>query len=245
MIVITNSQFITRGGKSVFHGSAGVAPYVYSVEAGGVGGSIDANGVYTAPYAYGTDTIKVVDSLLDEAFLPVYSLTHIQLVANVIQTSMSLATDRVWIFDQKIMAPKDDNLFINLRELSCKVFSNNMRVIDGIPNQTTNFQAQYSIDIESHSLEALQRKEEVIMALRGQYAQNQQTLNGFKIAGVATSFVNLSELEGSAIPYRYNITMNVLYAKIFVDQAASYYDEFDISIDTNSGDHEEIDTRNL
>lgn len=241
MNILTNSQYITRGGRTAFLGVDGVAPYVYSVESGGIGGSINALGVYTAPFAYGVDTIKVVDDNADEETIQVFVLDYLLLVANIIENFMNLPAGSIWIWNQKIKEPTDGRLFITLQELSCKPFSNNLRMIDGENRQYTNFQSQVSIDIESRTTEAMHRKEEVIMALRSQYSENQQTLNGFKIGTIPINFTNLSNLEGSSIPYKYNITTQILYAKYFDDAQSSYYDDFDIEINTNTEQQKTIE----
>ena len=54
---------VGMGVKVPFGASGGTEPYTFSVVAGGVGGTIDANGVYTSPYAVGIVTILVVYSL--------------------------------------------------------------------------------------------------------------------------------------------------------------------------------------
>src|SRR4051812_47039746 len=51
--------------------SGGVAPYTWSVAPGGAGGTIDADGLYTAPSGVGIDLIIATDSDAEEGYCDV------------------------------------------------------------------------------------------------------------------------------------------------------------------------------
>jgi hypothetical protein len=96
--------------------------------------------------------------------------------------------------------------------------------------------ATLSIDIISRSNEALLRKEEILLALNSQYAESQQELNSFFIGTLPAGgqFVNLSYVDGAAIPYRYNISINIQYF-VTTLKASPYYTDFqDPEITTQS-----------
>jgi hypothetical protein len=73
--------------------------------------------------------------------------------------------------------------------------------------------AQLQVDIISRDTEARDRKEEVILALNSNYARTQQAANSFNIGALppGAQFVNLSEQDGAAIPYRFSIPVAIQY----------------------------------
>ena len=208
----------------------GSAPYTYSVAADGIGGTIDVDGVYTAPLSkYGTDTIYAVDSLGSSAEITVNVLSPLELLCDVIKNQLDLDDSHVYIWDQKIPEPTDFSLYVVASMVSCKPFSNTIQM-DGSGGgvsaiQSTNFLAQVQIDIFSRGLDAMNRKEEVIMALKSVYAEQQQELNSFYISSIPTGFTNTSNIDGAAIPYRFSITVGLQYF-IKKAQAVEYYDTF-------------------
>jgi hypothetical protein len=216
---------ITPLNSAIFSATGGTAPYTFSVTPGGVGGTINSSGFYTAPNSTGTDIVVVTDSLSVTASLTILVGNALELFCDVIQNQMGLAQGRVYLWDQKIDMPKDDGLFIPIQVLSCKSFGNQNNYYNGSSYQSTNFQALLSIDIMSRGPSARDQKELVIMALNSFYAQSQQQQNGFYIAQLSSGFTNLSVQDGAAILYRFNITVQIMYA---VSQVTSvpYYDTF-------------------
>lgn len=199
-----------------FSALGGTAPYVYSIAPNGVGGSIDSSsGLYTSPDTTGVDEVVVTDSLGATAELAIAVCTPIELVCEVIQRQMRLGPGQVYLYNQKIIIPTDSAVYVAVGVISCKPFSNNREFVDNGASlnevQSTNFQASLSIDILSRSIQALNRKEEIILALGSSYAESQMELNSFYIAPITSSFINLSELDGAAIPYRFNLSVNVQY----------------------------------
>lgn len=87
--------------------------------------------------------------------------------------------------------------------------------------------ATLDIDIISRGPEARDRKEEIILALNSIYAQSQQEGNSFYIGKLPPSarFVNLSNIDGAAIPYRFRISVNLQYAFV-KSKAIDYFDTF-------------------
>lgn len=236
LALISNATAIAKKCKVPFQGTGGTEPYVYSVVPGGIGGTINAStGVYTAPSTYkvGVDTIKVIDDDAAEATKTIMVLEPIGLVCEIIQRQLGLSQNRVRVFDQKFSEPTDYDMFVVVQELGVKAFGSSIREIDGESYQFANFQSILSIDVKSRSDEAMYRKEEVVMALKSVYSEQQQELNSFQLASIPFAFVNLSNIDGAAIPYQYNISVNLLYAKN-LEQSVPYYDTFeDVEIFTN------------
>lgn len=216
-----------------FNGTGGTEPYIYTVLAGGAGGTIDASsGLYTGPSGYNLDPKKNIDTIQVEDFLgakstaKAYILTPLQLFCDVIQQEMGLADGRVYLWDQKINSPTDMALWVSIRILSCKPFSNSNKFDPALGQvQSVNMHAQLSCDIFSRNTEARDRKEEIIMALNSYYSESQQEMNSFKIFPLSSSFLDLSQIDGSAIPYRFNITCSIQYFMRKFKQAP-YFDDF-------------------
>jgi hypothetical protein len=232
-----NSLFVTRNVAQTVSASGGTAPYVYSVVAGGAGGSINSStGKYTAPAVFGRDTIRVTDDNADTADIIMRIMPVEALLLQIIQSELGLANGRVWLWNQKVDEPKDEDLYIVGRVMSCRPFANRLDYdyssgVDAM--QSVSMKSTLSIDIKSRGTEALYRKEEVVMALASQYAEQQQALNSFKIGKVPMDMPNIGEIDGSAIPYRFNITVNLLYS-VSKTKAVGYFDDFqDVSVVTD------------
>ncbi len=234
------------GNTASFQGVGGSEPYIYSVDIGGAGGSVDPDtGVYAAPAIVssnpvnGVDTIRVVDDALEEATATILVGNPLILFCDVIQRELGLANGRVYLWDQKIMQPTDSGLYIAVSVPMCKPFANVNRYSAGMYNsdsdQYVSMLARVDIDIISRGPAARDRKEEVILALNSNYAQQQQEANGFYIGKLSPhgGFLNLSEVDGAAIPYRYKISVNLQYA-FQKTSAVDYFDDFaDPEVDTD------------
>jgi hypothetical protein len=232
---------INAGNTSSFLASGGTAPYAYGVPPNGAGGTIDpVAGLYTAPATVGRspqtlfDTIQVTDSLGATTTAKILVGHIFQLFCDVIQTYMNLPVGRVYMWDQKIMQPTDEKLFIPIYNLNPRPFANTTKfrqnfAMTGLNQiQTTVINATMQIEVKSRSTEAFDRKEEVIQALHSYYSLSQQEKNGFKIFEVPEDVVNLSEIDGAAIPYRFAITTKIQYRNTKVTPVP-YYDTYQVT----------------
>lgn len=235
MTLLQNLTMIGLSISTPFQAIAGTPPYTYSVLPGGSGGSIDpSTGVYTAPDvlnpnpALNFDTIQVTDSLLITATATIKVGNALMLLCDVLQSELGLAEGQVYLWDQKINTPNDSRMYVVIRAMHPKAFSN-INKFDGdtlSSVQTTNFAVLCSVDIFSRGTEARDRKEEVVMALNSDYAQTQQGANSFYIAKLpATPMVDISMIDGAAIPYHYNISVNIQYF-VRKTKAVDYYSNF-------------------
>lgn len=224
MILSASTLAIGNSLTSSFLASAGTGPYVYSVVPGGVGGTINSStGVYTAPSSgTGVDTIMATDSLSESVTAEILVASPLELFCDVIRTEMGLSSDQVFLWDQKFTIPNDSRIYVAVSVLSCKVFGTKLT----LDNQSVSMKAVLGVDIMSRNFDAVTRKEEVVMALSSHYSESQQELNSFYIASQPSAFTNLSQEEGAAIPYRFNLTIAVQYSVSKV-KAAPYYDTFD------------------
>lgn len=220
-----------------FLGIGGTPPYAYSVRSGGAGGAINGStGVYTAPPvvpadpALVFDTVIVRDSLGAQAQSAIMVGTPLLLFCEILQQQLGLPVGRVFIWDQKIFQPTDAGLYIAVSVPRCKPFSNNIKPASNswtASVQDTNFMATLDINAISRDTSALNRKEEILLALNSVYAQKQQEGNSFLIGRISpnSQFLNLSMVDGAAIPYRYQISINIQYV-VSKTEPVDYYDTF-------------------
>lgn len=215
-----------------FAASGGVAPYTYTVAFGNSNGVIDSTtGLYTVGGKVGVDTIQVTDSTTPTPLVALGSVivvTPLQLVADIIRQGLGLAQDQVYVYDQKYDIPPDDRIYVAVGIDSLKPFGNRPKIQpDGTTLQSVNIQAMVSIHVLSRSTKLLFTKESVFLALSSQYAENAMTLSAFQVASLSTSFIDVSEIDGAAIPYHYRATVSLQYAYTGL-QSNPYYDTFAI-----------------
>lgn len=219
---------------SSFLATGGTSPYVYSVKLGGAGGAINSStGLYTAPGSVQSapamlyDTVQVTDTSGSVAYAQILVGSPLLLFCDIIQQGMGLANGRVYLWDQKIFQPDDYDPYIAVSVLSCKPFGNiNQPDSSGsglISQQWVSMYALLSVDILSRGPAARDRKEEIILALNSNYSQAQQEANSFYIGGIPPGgqFVNISNIDGAAIPYRFNISVAMQY--VFVKPVSVPY----------------------
>lgn len=231
LILTSSASAISPGRSAFFLGTGGTEPYVYSLAPGGVGGAVDpSTGEYDAPIGLtGTDVVIVTDATTATASLPILVGSAMELVCDIISKEMELDSEQVILWDQKFDIPNDSRIYIAVSFMSGKPFGNNYvpdgsgAGIDGI--QSINMLAVIGIDIMSRSYEAVTRKEEVLMALKSQYAESQQEANTFFIATLPVGFVNISGIDGAAIPYRFHIDLQMQYY-VTKTKAVPYIDDF-------------------
>ena len=206
----------------------GAPPYSYTVRAlpSGAGGSINASsGLYTAPASVNAgsfgkpvqlyDTIIVTDSAGSMATAKILVGNPLILFCDIIQTEMGLDSNHCYLWDQKLFQPTDSSLYVAVSVLSNKVFGNTNKLDPATGNQiqSLNVVSTLQLDVISRSAEARDRKEDVLLALNSTYANQQMEGNSFFIGKLppGSSFINLSQQDGAAIPYRYSITVALQY----------------------------------
>ncbi len=237
-LALTQSKTAMGPGLTAsFLGTGGAEPYFYEVLPGGAGGTIDSSsGVYTAPANVPTDpklqsdVIQVTDYAAVTATASVMIGGPLLLFCEVIQRELGLANGRVYLWDQKLMQPSDSSLYVAVSVPVCKPFGNvNRQSTSGTDSEAfVSMLAMLDVNVISRGPAARDRKEEVILALNSTYAQQQQEANSFYIGKLSMhgGFINLSEIDGAAIPYRYKISVNIQYA-FKKTSALDYFDTFE------------------
>lgn len=160
---------------------------------------------------------------------PLYPLNPLEAICDILQSEMALQTGQVYFYNSKIQPIIDDRLYVAVGMGAIRPFSNISKmvpVVGGFTEElTVNAWAEVTIDLLSKSEVAMDVKESVIMALGSNYAKQVQEAQGMLIARISTSFANLSELEGSTIPYRFQITVPIQY-KTTKTKPIPFYDTF-------------------
>jgi hypothetical protein len=204
--------------------------YRYSIQSGP--GYIDEyTGIFKTEQFTGITIVQVTDGNGCTATATVLVGSYLQLFCDVLQQELfPNTTQRVWFWDQKVDEPTDDGMFIVCRVLNPKVFGNTNKVCSGDIGaqqvQSAYMNVQLQIDVKSRSTEALDRLEEIVQALNSIYSQQQQEANAFKIFPVTNNIVDMSGLDGAAIPYRFVLSVKIQYTKTTIKRAAPYYDTF-------------------
>jgi hypothetical protein len=242
LTLAASKSALAAGLKASFLANGGTEPYTYSVLPDGAGGTINASsGLYTAPALLSSnpsesyDRIQVTDSTVPTpatAVLPILVTDALGLFCDIIQKEMNLDNGRVFFWDQKISQPKDNGLYVAITELSPRPFGNTNRQVgndDGLDSvQSLNMRSTLQVSLISRGPEARTRKAELIMALMSNYSQQQQVANSFSIGRLPPGgqFVNLSNIDGAAIPYRYDIAVSIQYLVRKIKPVA-YIDDFE------------------
>lgn len=163
-----------------------------------------------------------------------------QIIVDILMEEMNLPNSRVFITNQNINIPNNDELYIIVGMVDSQVMSNTKSVV-AVDASTTEIRQQVQmrdniqVDILSSGSTALLRKHEVLMALNSVYAEQKQEENEFRIFEVPTTFVNSSSAEGGSQINRFSIVVPcfVWYRKdtAIENIDGDYYDDFDTRVD--------------
>lgn len=222
MITVKQNLVAIAPNIQTFFGQTGaVEPFTFSVLPGGAGGSITSEGLYTAPQISDynpkkfIDTIQVQDVNGDKGTAKIMVLPVIGLIANIIQVEMGLEQDQVSLYQQKFNVPNDNKVHIAVGMLTQKPYATKREYKDigsGLNEIVfTSWKCIAWVEIYSSSNLAFLRKEEIASALYSTYSEQIQDANNFKIAKMPSQFTNISSEQGPGIPYRFNISVSLLY----------------------------------
>ncbi len=221
-----------------FAASGGMTPYVYSVVAGGAGGAINSSsGLYTAPSSASSDpdriydTIRVTDAIGGTSEAQILVGSPIILFCEILSREMPLAMDRIWLWDQRIPQPTDSDLYLAVSNPFCRPFANINRMVAANDNPESGLSSEQfivtmdtlDIDVISRGPAARDRKFDVLLALKSNYAAAQMASNSFGIGFLSMAFRNLSQADGAAIPYRYKVSVNIQYSYSKALAAVDYF----------------------
>ena len=148
---------------------------------------------------------------------------------------------RVMIYNEEYDIPPISGIYIVLGFVSENIISNSndsgekLNILETQQNleESMDYKESQSllkseiiqIDIISKNSEARLRKEEIILAIKSNYAQRQQEIYDIQISMLPSSFLDLSEIEATARINRYAISVRVnsIYTKT---KDTDYYEIF-------------------
>ena len=152
-------------------------------------------------------------------------------------TSKGDAIPCVVIYGQNIKLFNTDKLQITVKTVSSRTWSNRneVKTVDGVFTeiQDINQARIMQIDCYSRNNDARDRYQEIPMALRSVYAQQQMDLYNFKI-GTMTNEINISGIDGASDINRFTITFNVLI-HFQKTKSVDYYDKFEVTAEDELG----------
>lgn len=161
---------------------------------------------------------------------PIVTREPILVIADIIQSELGLVDDAVMLDYEKFNINPDPGLYVVLSYVSGKAIGNNnygLLAADGTITEVQQAAMHQIIQIDAMSFDASARtrKEEIVMALRSIYSQQQQEENTMQIARIPSEFLNASSLEETKIMNRFTLSIAVfsIYTKT---KAAPYYDKF-------------------
>lgn len=156
----------------------------------------------------------------------------IKVVADILQKEMEIPDGQIMLGYQKWDIPTDPGLYVALVYIGGKAIGNNNYFTSSgdepaqqIEHQEVAMRHVVQIDLLSFDASARIRKEEVLMALRSIYSQQQQEKYAMSIARIPSDLVDASSLEETKMLNRFTLTVPVtaLHTKT---KAAPYYDKF-------------------
>lgn len=151
----------------------------------------------------------------------------IKVISDILQQELGLSDGQVMLGYGKWDIPPTPGLYVALVYIGGKAIGSNNYFVgaDNTEHQEIAMRHLIQIDILSFNADARARKEEILMALRSIYSQQQQDKYAFSIARIPSEFVDASTLEETKMLNRFTLTVAVaaLHTKV---KAAPYYDKF-------------------
>lgn len=158
---------------------------------------------------------------------------------DIIIEEMNIPSERIWVRDQNVVIPNDEDIFIAVGMVDSQVMSvRNIPIEEGEDlqeKQRVTMRENIQIDIHSRNTDAISRNWEILAALNSIYAYQVQDENNFRINSLPTSFVNTSGTEGAENINKFSITVPcfVWYSKQKAISTVNgdWYDNFDTRVD--------------
>lgn len=156
-------------------------------------------------------------------------------ICKLIKDFMNLDDEHCYIYNDNWFIPEDKSLCVvvgvdNIRTISNNTYyketkDNNLQEITEVKSL-----ASININIFSYNKEALNRKEEILMALNNSEAKRKMTEKAFTIFRNPTSFKQVNELDGTKILNRFILEFQVLYNNYKINNVDYYnnYNNYDL-----------------
>jgi hypothetical protein len=145
-----------------------------------------------------------------------------KILADILTVFMALDPTRVVLYDENWNPPKDQGIYITIQTDQTETvgISQEFDGFAGTNESSLSAFQRLTVNITSRDRSALQRKEEVAMALTSIYSQQQQELQQCRIFREGP-ILDLSFIEASKALHRYQIPVKIVYVKSIVLTGAS------------------------
>lgn len=165
------------------------------------------------------------------------TISTLTLVCDILKTELGLASDQIWIYNQKINIPKDSRLYVIVSQVSAVQYAAGKKHSFAPALAMTHQHVQETIRIEliSSGTLAIDKAQDVIGAFSSDYAEEKGNQVGFRIARIPSSVTDTSFLEVTQQLFRTTIELKILRAYT-QSKTAKYYDSFDLEIFTEKGE---------
>lgn len=164
-------------------------------------------------------------------------------IVDIIRTEMGLNQQNIWIHSQnRKIPPQSQELYVTVGCVDFLPISSKSRYDSETDDeiQTVYGRASVQIDILSRSLEARQRRAELLMALNSFYSKEIQDKHQFRIFELPQTFTNTSGLEGGSEINRFSLIIRAMISQDKI-KSTSYYDTFNAQILSQEQKTDEID----
>lgn len=128
------------------------------------------------------------------------------ILADIIQTGLSLTPGRVVVYDENFVAPSDPEIYVIIRKNPARVIGVSKTFDPDTDEEVKSIALNetYDVEISSQNRTAQERYFEVILALTSDYSVQQQELNNIRIFRTR-DIQDLSLIEGASALRRYLI----------------------------------------
>ena len=153
-------------------------------------------------------------------------------IVDIIRTEMGLNQQNIWIHSQnRKIPPQSQELYVTVGCVDFLPISSKSTYdyTKDTEVQTVYGRASVQIDILSRSLEARQRRAELLMALNSFYSKEVQDKKQFRIFELPQRFINTSSLEGGSEINRFSLIIRAMISQDKVKDT-DYYDKFNETI---------------
>ena len=136
------------------------------------------------------------------------------ILADIIQTELGLPSGRVVAYAENWEPPKDSGIYVTIQTEPTHVIGSNVTYDPVAKTETKSVSCaqRLTVNITSRDRSALERKEELVMALTSTYSQMQQDANQVRINREG-DIMDLSFIEASKALHRYQVPVKIFYLK--------------------------------
>lgn len=155
----------------------------------------------------------------------------IKIIGDILKQQMDLTDEQIMLAYSKYDIPETPGIYIALSYVSGKAIANNNVALPNtnvgmIEYQSITVHEIIQIDALSFDSSARVRKEEILMALRSIFSEQQQEKYNFQIARLGGEFINASSLE--VTKYLNRFTTNIAVTSVRnMTKVPEYFDQFD------------------